>query len=197
MEAEEITEDFVLDETNFTSVEELLGAVEEFILHGDGQQDFGILQRNMFAAFNAAFEAAEIIAFPEGAKDFHLREVEEIAQQYELTLEELLAEEQMSMEDFEEYLETMARRDLFVFALAAQEGFSVTQDDVDEWFAEIRLEVPEDMTDEDIYERMGGTDAIVRNLTRERAMEFILEHAVAVPPSEESHAHSPDCGDDC
>ena len=135
-------------------------------------------------ALEVAMENATFLGLPESEMErlmeINLEQIETSAQMQGMTAEELILNHFDSMESFwETELEPWAQELLFVFAVAEQEGFEITEEELNDWIQQIREEEPQfaDATDAEILEEVGGRYLLTGHLMTEKVGEFIAEHA--------------------
>ena len=162
--------------------------LDEFLAQMLEDMDEGeIRQRSATVAFNAALANATFLALPEAEvehfRDVLLWQLDEIAEESDMTHEEILQFE--GFESIDEFMEAEVlpgiERELFAYAIAELEGIVVTDEDLDEFLAEMRDMHPmetADWDDDELTEQLGGRSRLLRHLLVEAVGEFIYDNAV-------------------
>jgi len=140
------------------------------------------------AAFDAAFENATILGLPETEIQHFIDELfwqlEDISEQVGMSPEEILQQEGFaSINEYQEVeIEPWVARELFAFAVAAQEGIEITEEALDEFLAEMREMHPDvtaDWDDDELIAELGGHGRLERHLLMMAVSAFIYDNAVA------------------
>jgi len=129
-----------------------------------------------------AFENAKVLQFPERELEFYLGLLEKKAQANGKTSEEYLAgiNYEGGVEGYAEEIKGAIERELFMFAVAEEEGLRVTSKEFDSYIETLRGG-DANVTNAQIYETHGSRGEIIRAMTAGKVAEFLAEHAKNYP----------------
>jgi len=153
---------------------------EEFLEVLRPEVEEGAVQNNRVAAYTAALENAEFLEIPAKEEKYWDKQLAQDAERYELSSADELAQ-------YSGYESALALRDeqlkheLFAFAVAAKEGMTVTEEDLQALLEDVRANYGATGTDKEIYEQYGGKDRMTRMLTMDKVSDFIYNNAKAAP----------------
>lgn len=156
-----------------------LGTAQEFLDWVENQ----LSNNNRQAAFAAAYNTSEILQIPEKEQEYWDDQLTKDAQRQNMSVEDYLVQSVGYSNGLDSYKTDVRdeniKAELFMYAVAAQEGIAVTDEDLQAFVKEIRDSNNEAGTDADIYSRYGGKGRFLRSLMQNKVADFLLEQATA------------------
>jgi len=159
----------------FTELEELHTYLKDELVRQAAASNEEILRETAFAT-------ARVLKFPEREQEFYLGVLEKKAQANGKTSEEYLAgvNYKGGVKGYAEEIKSDIERELFLFAVAKEEGLGVTTKEFNDYMQTLRGGNAE-VTNAQIYETHGSRGEIIRSMTTGKAMKFLVENAKNYP----------------
>jgi len=189
-ESEEITDEGVeilaaMFGEDFTTVAEFDAVLREDM----GEElPFMVLGYNKSLAFDAAMANAEVIKLPPKEQRYWDERLADNAAGYGMSPEEFAMNS--GFESAAAFRDERVVCELFLYAVAQNEGITVTDEDMAALMDEIRAGGYQG-TDAELYSDYGGKGYLLRHLMSNKATDFILENAKGVPAEPEAPEEVP------
>ena len=129
-----------------------------------------------------AFKNAKVLQFPERESAYYLELLDKKTKANGKTTEGYLAEVNFEggIEAYKEKIKGEIERELFLFAVAKEEGLQVTKKELNAYMEALRGG-DASVTNAQIYETHGSKGTIIRSITAAKVIDFFAEHAVNYP----------------
>jgi len=190
---EEPTDEWVAANTEYENVEKFK---EGLRLGLEKSNEESAQEEVKWTAWKQVVESSKVTEYPETVlkygKATYKSQMESQAAQFGMTLEELLAAQEMSEEDFEKeaegYAEDVAEQMLIANAIVKKEGFQYSDEECQAVVNEFITSTQ--MSEEELFEQYGENN-IKQNALTQKVLNFIVDNAeittvVATPTPEET-----------
>jgi len=190
---EEPTDEWVAANTQYENVEKFKEGLRSEL---EASNDESAQDEVQWDAWQQVLDDSKVSEYPEVVltygKETYKTQAESQAVQFGMTLEELLAAQEMTQEDFdqeaEDYAQSVADQMLVSCAIAEKEGFKYSDEESKEILEEYITNTQ--MTEEEMFEQYGENN-IKQNVLTRRVLNLIVDTAeitevVATPEPEET-----------
>jgi len=176
--SEEITDEGVVSLTNgdFTNVAEFRTMLSMEAPQLNAEQNTNL-------AFDAAYAKAEFLDLPPKEQGYWDVQLAERAESQGMGPEEFA--QASGFESAAAYRDEQLKRELFLYAVGAKEGISVTEEDLQALLKEIRASGGYSSNDAELYSQVGGKGFLLRHLMRNKVSEFLYANAKGAPGAAE------------
>jgi len=159
----------------FTSLKELQTYLKEELMRQTNKGNERML-------LDLAYGNAKVLRFPEKELTYYLGLLAKKAKANGKNSEEYLAgiNYEGGVEGYKAEIKGEIERELFMFAVAEEEGLQVTAEEFNGYMETLRGG-DASMTDAQIYEMRGTKGTILRSITAGKVMQFLAEHAKNYP----------------
>ena len=180
--AEQISDEGVvlLTDGEYTTAADFLKMLTEDMAAELSEQ---VAQVNMGIALEAAFKNAEIIEIPAKEIEYWDAQILQDAERNQYPDVDTYAQQGRGYENAVAFREDQTKHELFVFAVADQEGITVEEEDLEEIRETIRTNGGGTGTGDELFDPYGGRGRIVRMLMMEKVSKFLCENAKNAPAS--------------
>lgn len=183
----EFNEDFVKNNSQYTSMEEYMAELNKNVLEQKEGQERARVQTEMWTKIT---ESAEVIKYPEvelqRKKDQNYEYYESYASYYEMEFSEFLNTYLgMTEEEFEDYVhqqsEVVCKQEMVLYTIARKEGIEVSEKEYDQGLTDMLEKEGFSSLEEfetaygQSFEEFAGKENIVITLLLENVLEWLVE----------------------